>query len=100
MQAQLDGGRLSWSEAGGPSENVLLLVHGFPLNSLMWAPQLEDPPPHWRVIAPDLRGFGASEASAGVQTMDGYAEDLATLLRHLGVNEVVLCGLSMGGYAI
>jgi 3-oxoadipate enol-lactonase len=100
MQAQLDGGRLSWSEAGGRSENVLLLVHGFPFNSAMWAPQLEDPPPRWRVIAPDLRGFGASEASSDPQTMDGYAEDLATLLKHLRVREAVLCGLSMGGYVI
>src|SRR5688500_457616 len=30
MQARLDGGRLSWSGAGGPSEDVLLMVHGFP----------------------------------------------------------------------
>lgn len=100
MQAHLDGGRLSWSEAGGRSENVVLLVHGFPFNSAMWAPQLEDPPPRWRLIAPDLRGFGASEASADLQTMDGYAQDLFTLLTHLGVREAVLCGLSMGGYAI
>lgn len=100
MQAILDGGRMSWSEAGGQSSDVVLLVHGFPFNSAMWAPQLEEPPPGWRLIAPDLRGFGASELSAGPQTMDGYAADLAALLQHLGVRDVVLCGLSMGGYAI
>jgi 3-oxoadipate enol-lactonase len=100
MQAHLDGGRLSWSEAGGQSEHVILLVHGFPFNSAMWAPQLEDPPPRWRMIAPDLRGFGASEASANPQTVDEYAQDLAALLNHLQIREAVLCGLSMGGYII
>jgi pimeloyl-ACP methyl ester carboxylesterase len=100
MQAQIDGSRVSWSEAGGQSENVIVLVHGFPFNSAMWGPQLEDPPPHWRMIAPDLRGFGASEASSAPQTMDGYAQDLAALLNHLGIHEAVLCGLSMGGYVV
>jgi 3-oxoadipate enol-lactonase len=100
MQAQLDGGRLSWSEAGTQSDDVIVLIHGFPFNSAMWAPQLEDPAPGWRMIAPDLRGFGASEAAAGPQTMDGYAQDVSALLNHLRIREPVLCGLSMGGYAI
>src|SRR5690606_30619935 len=53
----------------------------------------------YRVIAPDLRGFGRSDASPGVVTMQTYADDLARLLDVLDIREpVTLCGLSMGGY--
>jgi pimeloyl-ACP methyl ester carboxylesterase len=51
------------------------------------------------VIAPDLRGFGASDVVPGVATMQQMADDLAGLLDTLAVVEpVVFCGLSMGGY--
>jgi pimeloyl-ACP methyl ester carboxylesterase len=53
-----------------------------------------------RVIAPDLRGFGASAAGPpGPLTMDQHADDLAALLDALGVTQPVMyVGLSMGGY--
>lgn len=98
MDATIDGTRLSWQEAGG-GERVLLLVHGFPFNASMWRPQLADPPAGWRLIAPDLRGFGASGPATGARLgMDRFAVDLAALLRHLGIARVTVCGLSMGGY--
>ncbi len=53
----------------------------------------------FRVIAPDLRGFGGSELGAAPVTMSLYADDLNRLLDSLGVTErIVYCGLSMGGY--
>lgn len=77
----------------------LLLVHGFPLNHSMWSGQIADLSSHYRVIAPDLRGFGLSEVTAGTVTMQQYADDLAQLLAAMEVTEpVVFCGLSMGGY--
>jgi pimeloyl-ACP methyl ester carboxylesterase len=77
----------------------LLLVHGFPLDHAMWAGQIEDLSSDFRVIAPDLRGFGLSDVTDGVVTMDRLADDLASLLEILGIRDrVVLCGLSMGGY--
>lgn len=90
---------LHWREAGPSGAPVLLLVHGFPFSSEMWRPQLESPPAGWRVVAPDLRGFGSSPAVGGDPlTMDVMADDLAGLLQHLGVRSAVVCGLSMGGY--
>ncbi len=77
----------------------LLLVHGFPLDHTMWSRQIEALSNQFRVIAPDLRGFGHSEAGGDVLTMDQFADDLAALMDALGVEEpLVYCGLSMGGY--
>jgi pimeloyl-ACP methyl ester carboxylesterase len=77
----------------------VLLLHGFPLDHTMWDAQVEALGRQWRAIAPDLRGFGASQVSPGTVTMEQMADDLAALLDALGVTEsVVLVGLSMGGY--
>jgi len=83
------------SGAGVP----VVLVHGFPLDHAMWDAQIEALSRAYRVIAPDLRGFGRSGVTEGKVTMKQFADDLAGLLDALGVDEpVVLCGLSMGGY--
>src|SRR5688572_1185815 len=91
---QLD---LHYSDAG--RGRTLLLVHGFPLDHTMWQQQMECFAESHRVLAPDLRGFGRSHATAGIVTMEQFADDLATLLESLSIREpIVLCGLSMGGY--
>ena len=78
---------------------VLLLVHGFPLDHQMWRHQIDAFSATCRVIAPDLRGFGQSDVTPGVVTMQQFADDLAALLDKLSINEpVTFCGLSMGGY--
>mgnify|MGYP002622737822 CR=1 FL=1 len=77
----------------------LVLVHGFPLDHTMWQAQIDDLSNHFRVIAPDLRGFGQSDVTAGTVTMEQHADDLANLLDVIGISEpVAFCGLSMGGY--
>lgn len=77
----------------------LLLIHGFPLGRRLWRPQLENLLGVARVIAPDLRGHGDSEAVPGPYTMELLADDCHALLRECGVDQpVVVCGLSMGGY--
>ena len=81
----------------------LLFVHGFPLDHSMWRYQLEALAADYRVIAPDMRGFGQSSiASICSKTgvgMDTLADDLAELLNQLKVTEpVTLIGFSMGGY--
>jgi pimeloyl-ACP methyl ester carboxylesterase len=76
---------------------AILLIHGYPLDHTIWSPQLEALD-GWRRIAPDLRGMGQSDAPDLGYGMATYASDLAALLDTLGVERVVLCGLSMGGY--
>jgi len=97
MGVTVNGVELEWRERG--EGDVVVFIHGFPFNSAMWGHQLAALPADWRAIAPDLRGFGASEIGPDpVFAMDLLARDLAALLDHLNIERVVLCGLSMGGY--
>jgi pimeloyl-ACP methyl ester carboxylesterase len=83
-------------EGSGPP---ILFVHGFPLSHEMWMAQLEAFRGTHRVIAPDLRGFGDSDVTMGIVSMEEFADDLDGILKALDVTEqVVYCGLSMGGY--
>jgi len=86
-------------EASG--KPVLVLVHAFPLGSQMWEPQFRGAFHGWRILAPDLRGFGGStdERAEDVDpTIDDYADDVAGLIREVAGGPVVLAGLSLGGY--
>jgi len=89
------GVSLAVEERGdGPA---VLFVHGYPLDRTIWSEQigmLEG----FRCIAVDLRGMGRSDSPDLGYSMSIYAADLAALLDVLGVDDVVLCGLSMGGY--
>jgi len=77
----------------------LVLVHGYPLDHSMWQGQIDGLSDTCHVIAPDLRGFGASEVMSGTATMEQMADDVAAMLDALKVSgPVVFCGLSMGGY--
>ena len=77
----------------------LLLIHGFPLDRTLWRTQIAGLSQIFRVIAPDLRGFGQSSDTDGeAVTMDQYAADLKSLLDSVNVKRAVIGGLSMGGY--
>lgn len=96
----VNGTTLWVAERGSTSEKnlpTLVLVHGFPLDSRMWAAQLQALSDHARVIAPDLRGFGQSK-SEGPFTIESLADDLHALLAEMNALPCVLAGLSMGGY--
>jgi pimeloyl-ACP methyl ester carboxylesterase len=98
-QIQLTDGHLHVLDEGTGSP--LLFVHGFPLDHRMWKHQIEELSRSYRVIAPDLRGFGESSSVANdaTLTMRGFADDLAEMLSVLEIDEPVsLIGLSMGGY--
>lgn len=83
----------------GPSAGLsVLLVHGHPFNRTLWAPQgraLAEA--GYRVITPDLRGYGDSSVTRGKVLLSDFADDLAALLDHLGIERAVVGGVSMGG---
>ncbi len=99
MQAIINGITMAYDDSGsGPP---LLLIHGFPLCRRMWHPQLNKLPlAGYRVIAPDLRGFGDSDAPDGPYSMEIFADDVIGLMDHLGIEKAVIGGMSMGGYAL
>ena len=76
---------------------AVLFIHGFPHDRSIWAHPM-GALDGFRRIAPDLRGMGQSDAPDLGYSIETYARDLAALLDTLGVEETVLCGLSMGGY--
>jgi pimeloyl-ACP methyl ester carboxylesterase len=97
--AEIGGITVAYSDEG--QGEPLLLVHGHPFDRTMWRPQLE----HfsqlgYRVIAPDLRGYGGTTVVPGVTPLDSFARDLAGLLDHLGIPTAVVAGLSMGGQVV
>ncbi|MDP9227156.1 MAG: alpha/beta hydrolase, partial [Actinomycetota bacterium] len=95
----VNGSTVHYIDSGGGGTPVLL-VHAFPLNAGMWQPQIESLGRRFRLIAPDLKGFGGSEAPEAMAdySVDGYADDLRGLLGALGLERIVLVGLSLGGY--
>ena len=93
------GGPMSYSERGAGKDPVVLL-HAFPLNGRMWAPQMKALADRRRVIAPDYPGFGRSPRPPAQPDVRYYAEQVRELLDTLKLDRVILGGLSMGGYIV
>jgi 3-oxoadipate enol-lactonase len=92
---------LAYEDKGPESSSVpLVLVHGHPFDRTMWAPQLTRFSRTRRVIAPDLRGYGASPVVPGTTPLSDFAADIEALLDTAGVDVCVLAGLSMGGQIV
>ena len=96
MRAKVNGIQMAYTDEGEGA--CLLLVHGFPLSRGVWSKQVEAFKESYRVIAPDLRGFGETAATASPSPMSRLAEDLHALVRHLEAGPAILVGHSMGGY--
>lgn len=83
-------------EAG--TGKVLLLLHGHAFDRTMWDGQVRHfTAEGWRVIAPDLRGFGESEVTPGIVYTEEFAADAVGLLDALKIGQAVVLGYSMGG---
>jgi 3-oxoadipate enol-lactonase len=90
----VNGADLAYDDAG--TGHPLLLVHAGIANRHMWDPVWEALASRFRVIRPDLRGFG--ETPAATQPFTNW-EDLAELLRGLDARPAHVIGVSSGGSA-
>ncbi|HEY8257042.1 MAG TPA: alpha/beta fold hydrolase [Gemmatimonadales bacterium] len=97
QRVMVNGVNLAVEIRGEAREPAILFIHGYPLDHTIWADQLEGLG-GYRRIAPDLRGMGRSDAPDLGYGIGIYAADLAALLDALGVDDVILCGFSLGGY--
>ena len=89
------GRRISLRQAGsGP---VVLLIHGLASTNDTWKPALAELSSHCRVVAPDLPGYGDSEAPPGDYSLGAYACALRDLLDALGHRSATIVGHSLGG---
>ena len=79
-----------------PAE-TLLLLHGFFMDGRMFRHQVEAFKNRFRVIVPDLRGFGQTP-SAGVMSLEEQVDELMELMTSLGIDRFHVGGMSMGGY--
>ncbi|MGW7418553.1 alpha/beta fold hydrolase [Streptomyces sp. NPDC054813] len=85
-------GDLAYLDTG--SGDPVVLLHSGYVDHRFWADQIPALAAEYRVIAPDVRGHGAS---ANASRPFRWADDLAELLRHLDAGRAVLVGVSMGG---
>jgi len=103
---------MAYTDRGSGPE--IILLHGYPFDRSMWREQIDFLNSHgFRVLAPDLRGFGESVAptsicvssdtdyrpeSVPLSPMEDMARDVSALMDELKIDQAAICGLSMGGY--
>ncbi len=91
-----NGVRLHVAEAGsGPP---LVLLHGWPQHWWSWRMLIPELAERYRVIAPDLRGFGWSGAPQGSYAKSTFAADILALLDIENLDRVRMVGHDWGGY--
>jgi len=94
------GVTLSCIEAGPDDGPLVILLHGFPEDAQSWSPQVEAlAAAGFRVLAPDQRGYGASDKPAGIEAylIDTLAADVIALAASLGRERFDLVGHDWGG---
>lgn len=94
MNATVNGITLAYDDVG--SGLPVVLIHGFPFSRKMWQLQLRALSASYRIIAPDLRGFGGSAGAP--EGLERLADDVHALVEYLQLPPIVLGGFSMGGY--
>ncbi|GBD15028.1 AB hydrolase superfamily protein YdjP [bacterium HR25] len=97
-KATVNGVQLYYEEHG--QGFPVLLMEGFAGTTAMWRPQVPALSQRYRLILFDYRGQGQSESPPSPEdySLEIAIEDIHGLLRHLGVEQAVVGGLSLGGY--
>ncbi len=102
LDFDLAGTRLHARIGGRADAPPLLLVHGFPQTHVMWQRVARELAPHFRLVLPDLRGYGDSAQPAGEPDHANYSKrvmalDLLHLMQALGHERFAVCGHDRGG---
>ena len=95
---EANGIRIHYAEAGPPEADALVMLHGWPQHWYMWRHLIGPLAETRRVICPDLRGFGWSEAPGGRYEKETLADDLFALLDVLEIERTALIAHDWGGW--
>ena len=91
------GGDLAVGVWGPDDAPTVLAIHGITASHLSWK-TLAETMPELRIIAPDLRGRGRSNALPGPWGMPTHADDMLAILDAFGLDRVIVVGHSMGAF--
>jgi len=100
MDIRVNGFQLHYDIRGDPAGEPLLWVHGFGGSGADWKYIFREVPAGYRLIAPDMRGHGASTGTDGNYSFRQSARDVGVLLDVLGVSRIKAVGLSGGGITL
>ncbi|MBP2002473.1 pimeloyl-ACP methyl ester carboxylesterase [Paenibacillus shirakamiensis] len=95
-KATVNGSTIAYDDRG--EGEVVVLVHGFCGSSSYFDKIVPLLSKQYRVITPDLRGHGSSDAPLGAYTIEQLADDVTGLMESIGVEKYTLLGHSLGGY--
>tara|TARA_B100000809_G_scaffold258203_1_gene301028 strand:- start:38 stop:835 length:798 start_codon:yes stop_codon:yes gene_type:complete len=98
-EIKIRGNKFFYKDLNSKNKETILLVHGHPFDHTMWKYQYEIFE-NYRLILPDLKGYGKSDFKFDKIYIEEQALDLAFLLDELEIKKVHLIGLSMGGQII
>jgi len=97
LSVSVDGAEVAYAQQGRLALPPLVLLHGWAASHRFWKYCFTAFSPRWRVIAPDLAGFGISEKPDRDYTVEGYASWFGKFLDALKLDRVTLVAHSMGG---
>lgn len=90
-------GGIHYQLDGPANAPVLVLSNSLGTNFHMWEAQMSAFAKHFRVLRYDTRGHGSSTVTEGPCAVEQLGRDVLELLDHLSIEQVAICGLSMGG---
>jgi 3-oxoadipate enol-lactonase len=97
MKASVNGTEIYYELSGKEGAPWLVLSHSLACNVRMWDPTVEALKDRYRILNYDMRGHGQSAAPGGAYTLDMLADDVAALMKHVGIPRAHFAGLSIGG---
>jgi 3-oxoadipate enol-lactonase/4-carboxymuconolactone decarboxylase len=89
--------RMFYRLQGNAGRPVLILSHSISTDHAMWDLQVDGLLPHFQILRYDIRGHGATEATAGQYSIEMLGSDILALADALEISRFAFCGLSLGG---